>query len=280
MEKEIIKGEKVKLKKILLISWAVILFIFILNLVLTIVDFNKYKEGQELAIITTRIVTDEFEEYANNEEEMVEAMYRFYNPHYFSYTSPYTGQVIDNRDSIDAASDADDALAEILNGAGYKCWDGSEYLEYYNFSEYYIEENIWYWFLPVYGIVFGLAFLTTIALILNKNHNIIVKKDTVTITKLFKKKADLLISDINSVETTKLKGVKIIGSGFKYNVLLLSNNEEVKEKLFKLLGETKKESKEKKEKPSAADEIKKYKDLLDSGAITQEEFDKKKKELL
>ena len=117
-------------------------------------------------------------------------------------------------------------------------------------------------------------------IILNKKHNIIIMKDTVTITKLFKKKADLLISDINSVETTKLKGVKIIGNGFKYNVLLLSNNEEVKEKLFKLLSETKKETKEKKEKPSAADEIKKYKDLLDSGAITQEEFDKKKKELL
>lgn len=31
---------------------------------------------------------------------------------------------------------------------------------------------------------------------------------------------------------------------------------------------------------SVADEIKKYKDLLDSGAITQEEFDSKKEELL
>ncbi len=31
---------------------------------------------------------------------------------------------------------------------------------------------------------------------------------------------------------------------------------------------------------STADEIKKYKDLYDSGAITQEEYEKKKKELL
>ena len=31
---------------------------------------------------------------------------------------------------------------------------------------------------------------------------------------------------------------------------------------------------------SVADEIKKYKELLDSGILTQEEFDKKKKELL
>lgn len=31
---------------------------------------------------------------------------------------------------------------------------------------------------------------------------------------------------------------------------------------------------------SSADELKKYKELLDSGAITQEEYDKKKKELL
>lgn len=31
---------------------------------------------------------------------------------------------------------------------------------------------------------------------------------------------------------------------------------------------------------SAADEIKKYKELLDIGAITQEEFEQKKKQLL
>ena len=31
---------------------------------------------------------------------------------------------------------------------------------------------------------------------------------------------------------------------------------------------------------STADEIQKYKELLDQGAITQEEFDKKKEELL
>ena len=31
---------------------------------------------------------------------------------------------------------------------------------------------------------------------------------------------------------------------------------------------------------SQADEIKKYKELLDSGAITQEEYDSKKKQLL
>ena len=31
---------------------------------------------------------------------------------------------------------------------------------------------------------------------------------------------------------------------------------------------------------SSADEIKKFKDLLDSGVITQEEFDAKKKQLL
>lgn len=280
MEKEIIKGEKVKLKKLLLITWAILLFIFILNLILTIVEFNKYKEGQEVAISTIRLVTDEFEEYANNEKEMVEMMYNHYHPHYFSYRSQYTGQIIDNRDSIDAADEADEALAEILNESGYSCYEGSEYLEYYNFSDYYIEENIWYWFLPVYGIIFAIATLTTVALLLNKKHNIIVKKDTITITKLFKKKADLLISDINSVETTKLNGIKIIGNGFKYTVILLKNNEEVKDNLFKLLGETKKELKGKKEKASAADEIKKYKDLLDAGAITQEEYDKKKKELL
>ena len=41
-----------------------------------------------------------------------------------------------------------------------------------------------------------------------------------------------------------------------------------------------KTSRQPKEHPSAADEILKYKQLLDMGAITQEEFDIKKKQLL
>ena len=40
------------------------------------------------------------------------------------------------------------------------------------------------------------------------------------------------------------------------------------------------DTKETKVQISAADEIKKYKELLDIGVITQEEFDAKKKELL
>lgn len=37
---------------------------------------------------------------------------------------------------------------------------------------------------------------------------------------------------------------------------------------------------EKKKELSQADEIEKFKQLLDSGAITQEEYDKKKKQIL
>lgn len=43
---------------------------------------------------------------------------------------------------------------------------------------------------------------------------------------------------------------------------------------------TAKAEKENKNAPSSADEIKKYKELLDNGVITQEEFDAKKKQLL
>lgn len=41
-----------------------------------------------------------------------------------------------------------------------------------------------------------------------------------------------------------------------------------------------KSNKPKETKPDKFEEIKKYKELLDSGAITQEEYDAKKKELL
>ncbi len=71
-----------------------------------------------------------------------------------------------------------------------------------------------------------------------------------------------------------LTGVTVYGQATKCREML----DILREK--KILNKLNKEKTSENTSVSAADEIKKYKDLLDSGIITQEEFDAKKKELL
>lgn len=104
----------------------------------------------------------------------------------------------------------------------------------------------------------------------------------------FGKRVDLPLDSVSSVGTSALKGVAVGTSSGKINFKLIKNQSEIHDVISKLLAERQKVEKTATEttvnqtivETSSADEIKKYKDLLDSGIITQEEFDEKKKQLL
>lgn len=103
----------------------------------------------------------------------------------------------------------------------------------------------------------------------------------------FGKRVDLPLDSISAVATGILKGISVASSSGKIHFTGISNNKEIHEAISNLLIE-----RQGKEKPvatttikqeipqSKADELKKFKELLDSGVITQEEFDAKKKQLL
>ena len=84
------------------------------------------------------------------------------------------------------------------------------------------------------------------------------------------------------------KGVSVATSSGKISFLLIKNANEVYTELNNLVINRQSEKTESKHTEiiketqplSNADELKKYKDLLDQGIITQEEFDAKKKQLL
>ena len=113
---------------------------------------------------------------------------------------------------------------------------------------------------------------------------------TVTDTRIygkngFGKKVDVPLENVSTVRLASHKGVAIATDGKTIRFPFLKNRKMVYEEIHKLLvGEavpqvvTQKE--EVTEKPGNIEEIKKYKELLDMGAITQEEFDAKKKQLL
>ena len=99
---------------------------------------------------------------------------------------------------------------------------------------------------------------------------------------LLGKRVDLPISQISATGTGIFNRVTIATSSGAINFYGVTNQNEVFSAVSELLLKRQEETKTATVKvvESASDELKKYKELLDSGIITQEEFDAKKKQIL
>lgn len=104
-------------------------------------------------------------------------------------------------------------------------------------------------------------------------------------TAAFGKRVDLPIDAISAIGTSIFNGIAITTASGAIKFFMINNRDDIHKEVSKLLVE--RQSKPvatttiKQEIPqSNADELRKYKELLDSGIISQEEFDSKKKQLL
>lgn len=104
----------------------------------------------------------------------------------------------------------------------------------------------------------------------------------------FGKRVDLPLDSISAVATSAFNGIAVSTSSGRIMFLCMSNKEDLYKSISGLLMERQGKGKQKQtvtqirqEIPqSNADELKKYKELLDSGVISQDEFEAKKKQLL
>lgn len=100
------------------------------------------------------------------------------------------------------------------------------------------------------------------------------------------KRVDLPVDSVSATATIRLfKGVSVSTSSGRISFLAVKNADEIYRVMNNLLIERQQERANATvgaitPKSDEADQLKKYKDLLDSGIITQEEFDAKKKQLL
>ena len=101
------------------------------------------------------------------------------------------------------------------------------------------------------------------------------------------RRVDLPLDSISAVSTSAFKGVAVATSSGTINFKAIENYKEIHETVGGLLIDRQNKSQpisqttiKQEIQQSDADELKKYKELLDSGIITQEEFDAKKKQLL
>lgn len=99
----------------------------------------------------------------------------------------------------------------------------------------------------------------------------------------FGRQVDLPLNQISAIAFGSFDRITVATSAGQINFWLIENKNEIRDTLNSLLGKFQKESTLNNTDAgsiSPADEIKKYKELLDEGTITQEEFEAKKKQLL
>ena len=131
-------------------------------------------------------------------------------------------------------------------------------------------------------LIFGLIFYMWIS-----KMEMIISDKSVYGVAAFGKRVDLPLDSISAVGMNIFKGIAVSTSSGRIVFHGIKNRDEIHEVLSALLIERQKKEKTvtqttiKQEIPqSNADELKKYKELLDMGVISQEEFDAKKKQLL
>lgn len=103
----------------------------------------------------------------------------------------------------------------------------------------------------------------------------------------FGRSVDLPVDSISAVGSTWFKGIAVSTPSGHISFLLIQNAKEIHATIRKLLIGRQEERAKAQAQPipapasiSPVEELKQYKELLDSGVITQEDFDAKKKQLL
>lgn len=114
---------------------------------------------------------------------------------------------------------------------------------------------------------------------------ILTNKKITIYNPIFKSTIELPIDSISAISKTSVftEGIAVATSSGKIDCIFIDNRDQIYTELNKLINqrqETASNITVVKQDASSADELKKIKDLLDSGIITQEEFDAKKKQLL
>lgn len=111
--------------------------------------------------------------------------------------------------------------------------------------------------------------------------SIIVSDKRVYGTAAFGTRVDLPFDMISAVGITGIThGIEVATASGKVKFMYVGNASEIHSVINEILMKRQDRNHFAKQELSGADELKKYKDLLNSGVITQEEFDAKKKQLL
>lgn len=171
------------------------------------------------------------------------------------------------------------AIFLIVNSSLYNADSNKRIFEYLGTVAYY--KDFWefpYFYIGLSFWVVAICFLFTFLMM--KKMQITITDKRVCGKTFFGRSVDLPIDSISAVGSSWFNGIAVSTSSGKVSFLFIENSEEIRELLCQLLIDRQGKPQSVIPDKSNADELKKYKELFDSGIITQEEFDAKKKQLL
>lgn len=281
MTSNTICSKQIDLSKKIKIRWIIITAIFVLISIFSLTRYSEYKKAQKEAVEIMCTVTDQFDDVKDNYRKLVKEIYKYFHPTPIPNVGIFSD--FDNKAVKDSMREVDRALANYMKNLGYDCYLGSEYLRYTGAIEYSIRNYGGFYFF--WGI-FALCFLClTIWELNNAKKTILLESGRVICKTDDKITKEFFISDIKSIDLTAKKGILIRGDEIKYKIYYLENAEEIKSSIMNYKAQIQNDNSITHSETTSTttintEEIKKFKELLDCGAITQEEFEKKKKELL
>lgn len=135
-------------------------------------------------------------------------------------------------------------------------------------------------------LVYGGVLCILVSLFMNwlmSGKEMIITSNRVIGRASFGKRVDLPISQISAVALSNFDRIMVATSSGKIHFWLLENRADVYDALNSIIGKVQVEAARNNTSAAStsnAEELQKYKELLDNGVITQEEFDAKKKQLL
>lgn len=270
------KSKKVSQKKKTNFVWCITIVLFVAMMVSFTIDYIGYRRGQKFGVASAILAgyTRESYSYAEQCSDIREQLERNYQ------NVTVQGITFDYSEARAAQKDVVNAFYDVMKSGGYTrygTWNLAKWFYYTNPVEYFTG---YYWnkVLPLASyafLVFALAF--TLLTKREAKKELVVYTDSVLCKLSRKKTKEFGFEDINNVTIGK-NALKLVGTGMKFKIANLKNAEELKSAIM----EKKKMLRDKPDNANAgnADELKKYKDLYDSGVISQEEFDAKKKQLL
>ncbi len=170
----------------------------------------------------------------------------------------------------------------------YNSWEWTK-CEYGNVFYYTITNYFESWDLILLNLipVAGLTLIGGLIYLWLRSYELTVTDKRIYGKVAWGRRVDLPVDSVSATATTSvLKGVSVATSSGRISFLVMKNAKEIYEVINNLLLERQNSNKPAnattviQQNSDEVDKLKKYKDLLDSGVITQEEFDAKKKQLL
>lgn len=294
MENTALVGKKISAKKKLMIAWILVIVLCVSFIVYLAVGYKKYRGYQEKCVALMEPTASMLGvDTTQDEDAYLKYWYDELKPKTFMSYGLYPEETINRLN--ESRSKAIAAAKELFVSVGYpKKWQPAYVFAFHGFLDYCIGQVIFtdagrddttIINIALLSIIRILFFLTLITQIINSNR----KKQRLTVDDRGvhfgkkKKETDIEASRISSVQKTCFHGVKITSPGKKIKVSMLENQVEIIDRITDMINNGRANAPDPYAaagNPSSASQLREWKELLDSGVITQEEYEEKKKTLL